>query len=145
MNQFPDFHWTIRQVPQIIGVFHRARSAYMTSSFVPDLQEIRRVPAGVALRLSRHPKDRELLVFRGRAWITLTTPARHVRRVAPQDDQFIAAGERLRVPAGAALVVKASGVRGEAVAFGWQPLIAQRVRGDLWAAQRAHCRARRSV
>ncbi len=122
----------------------------MTSPFVPDLQEIRRIPAGVALRLARHPKDRELLVLRGRAWITFVDSSTHGRRVAPQGDHFIAAGERLRLPAGSALVVEAFGTRGEAVAFGWQPLAAQRVRGDIWAAQvalpwRELCSAARAV
>lgn len=107
----------------------------MTSPFVPDLQEIRRVPAGVALRLARHPEDRELLVLRGRAWITLSQPGRHACQVAPLGDHFIAAGQRLRLPVDSVCVVEACGASGEAIAFGWQPLAAQQMRRDIWAAQ----------
>lgn len=107
----------------------------MPSPFVPDLEEIRRVPAGTALRLPPCGTGRELLVLRGRAWITLQDEGRPALCVAPLGDHFIAAGERLHLPAGCAAVVEASGMRGEAVAFGWQVRAAERTRGERWAAQ----------
>ena len=60
-----------------------------------------RVPRGGALRLDVGPAERRLRLLAGRLWLTAQG-----RVGAPPDDLWLVAGDAVRLPAGAVLVVE---------------------------------------